>query len=66
MSTQLRYPAWQEPYIAAMLEMNSASVHTKIAIAQRAIHSRMVSSKAEPEERQAILDALNALKFLNR
>jgi hypothetical protein len=65
MSLQLRYPVWQESYLAAMLEMNSAAQRAKIAAAQHAIHNRLIHSKAEPEERQAILDALNALKFLN-
>jgi hypothetical protein len=66
MSHQLRYPIWQGHYLAAMLEMNSTAQHSKILAVQTAIQSRMVSSKAEPEERQVILDALNALKFLNR
>jgi hypothetical protein len=66
MSPQLRYPVWQEYYVAAMLETNSAAQHSKIATAEHAIHRRMAGSKAEPEERQAIQDALNALKFLNR
>jgi hypothetical protein len=66
MAPQLRYPVWQESYIAAMLEMNSAAQRAKIAAAQAAIQKRMVGSRAEPEERQAILDALNALKFMNR
>jgi hypothetical protein len=66
MSNPLRYPAWQESYIAAMLEMNSAAKRAKIVAAQDAIRSRMVGATTEPEERQAIADALNALKFLNR
>jgi hypothetical protein len=66
MPNTLRYPGWQGPYLAAILEMNSAEKHAKIATAEDAIRSRMMSSKTEPEERQAIQDALNALKFLNR
>jgi hypothetical protein len=66
MASPLRYPVWQESYIAAMLETKSATVKVKIAVAKSVIGHRMVSSKAEPEERQAILDALNALQFLNR
>jgi hypothetical protein len=66
MAYPLRYPMWQEPYIAAMLEMNLAAKYAKIAAAQAAIQNRMVTSRAEPEERQAIQDALNAFKFLNR
>jgi hypothetical protein len=66
MANTLQYPGWQEPYLAAILEMNSAEKHAKIATAQDAIRNRVMSSKTEPEEHQAIQDALNALKFLNR
>ena len=62
----MRYPVWQGQYRAAMLETNKTLKHTKVRAVQKAIHERMVGSKAEPEERQAIEDALNALKFLNR
>jgi hypothetical protein len=61
----LRYPVWQESYVAAILEMNLAAKHAKIAAAQAAIRGRIVSGKTEPEEHQVIQDALNALKFLN-
>jgi len=66
MPDMLRYPAWQGPYVAAVLEMNATAKHAKIATAEDAIRARMTSSKTEPEERQAIQDALHALKFLNR
>jgi hypothetical protein len=66
MPTPLRYPAWQESYLTAMLEMNSAAIKGKIISAEEALHLRLASKKTEPEERQAILDALGALKFLNR
>ena len=64
--SHLEYPVWQESYIEAMLELNPAAQPAKIATAEHAIHNRMVGSKAEPEERQAVLDALSALKFLKR
>lgn len=66
MPNALHYPTWQGHYLAAVLEMNSRMMKVKIADAEDAIRSRMLGSKAGPEERQAILDALNALKFLNR
>jgi hypothetical protein len=66
MADPLRYPVWQAPYVGAMLETNSATAKVKISTAEGAIDRRMVSSKAEPEERQAVLVALNALQFLNR
>jgi hypothetical protein len=66
MDYPLRYPVWQESYLAAMLEMNSVAKRAKIAAAQDAIRKRIVSNGAAPEEHQAIQDALNALRFLNR
>jgi len=66
MQHPLRYPIWQGHYLAALLEMNPGTRKVKIASAEDAIRSHMVMSKAEPEEHQAIQDALNALKFLNR
>jgi len=65
MPDALRYPGWQGPYLAAVLEMNATAKHAKIATAEDAIRARMMSCKTEPAERQAIQDALNALKFLN-
>ena len=66
MLSSLRYPVWQGHYLAAMIEMNSTKMRSKIVAAQDAIRYRLLGDKAEPEERQAIQDALNALKFLNR
>jgi len=66
MSVALRYPVWQKHSLAAMLEMDSGTMKIKIANAETVIRNRMVDSKAGPEERQAISDALNALRFLNR
>ncbi|MGA2420540.1 MAG: hypothetical protein ABSG69_10680 [Candidatus Acidiferrum sp.] len=66
MPNTLRYPVWQGHYLAAMLEMNSRMMKARIVDAQDAIRSRMIGSEAEPEERQAISDALQALRFLSR
>jgi hypothetical protein len=66
MPRKLPYPLWQNAYLAAMLERDSAKMKAKIDDAEDGIHRRMVNSKAEPEERQAVLDALNALSFLRR
>jgi hypothetical protein len=63
---QFQYPVWQEPFLAAMREMDSNKAKVKIATAEIAIHSRMIRSRAEPAEREAILNALNALKFIKR
>jgi hypothetical protein len=66
MPDRLQYPMWQKSYLSAMMEMDSRKIKTKIAAAEDVIHRRMSDSKASSEERQAIHDALNALKFLNR
>jgi hypothetical protein len=66
MLNRLQYSVWQEPYLAAMLEMDAIKAKVKIALAEGAIHFRMIGSRAEPAERQAILNALNALKFIKR
>ena len=63
---QFQYPVWQVPFLAAMREMDSIKAKVKIAAAEIAIHSRMIRSRAEPAERDAILNALNALKFIKR
>jgi hypothetical protein len=66
MLNQFRYPVWQEPYLAAIIEMDSAKMKAKIAFAEDAIRVYMIDGEAEPAERQAILGALNALKFIRR
>jgi len=66
MAVPLKYPVWQNPYLAAMLGIDSVKTKTRIAAAETAIHRRMVQSGAAPEERQAVLAALNALGFLKR
>jgi tellurite resistance protein len=66
MLNQFRYPVWQEPYLAAMIEMDSTKTKAKIAFAEDAIRVCMIDGEAEPAEREAIVDALNALKFIKR
>jgi hypothetical protein len=66
MDVPLRYPIWQSPYLAAMLEMDSVKMKAKITDAISAIHRRMIYKPAQPEERLAVGTALNALEFLNQ
>jgi len=66
MDEHLKYPEWRGPYLAAMLEVDSIKMKAKIGMAEDAIHFRMIGSRAEPAKRQAILVALNALKFIKR
>jgi hypothetical protein len=61
---RLKYAVWQEPYIAAMTELDSRKIPRKLAAAKEAIYLRM--GGADGEEHEAILAALNALQFFSK
>jgi hypothetical protein len=63
LTDRLKYPDWQGIYLAAMMECDPRRLKAKITAAQDAIHARLLKEKTKQEERQAISDALNALKF---
>jgi hypothetical protein len=63
---QLRYPIWQESYLSAMIETDSAKLKARIAAAENNIRMRTIEMPESSEERQAIFDAVNALRFLTR
>jgi hypothetical protein len=63
---QLRYPTWQESYLSAMMEINSAKLKVKIAAAENDIRIRTIEMPESSEERQAISDAVNSLRYLTR
>jgi hypothetical protein len=63
----LKYPTWQEPYRAAILETNPNLLKHKIAAAEQAVTLRfkeLENSANRREERLALTDALTALKIL--
>jgi hypothetical protein len=63
---QLQYPTWQESYLSAMMEIDSAKLKLKIAAAESNIRIRTIEMPESYEERQAIFDAVNGLRSLTR
>ena len=70
--SDIRYPAWQKEYQAALVERDTKKLLERVHTAETAIFNRLqelIQSSDNPEfeaERQAIQDALNALRFLKR
>jgi hypothetical protein len=63
---QRPYPIWQKSYLSAMMEIDSAKLKTKIAAAENNMRMRTIEMPESSEERQAIFNAMNALRFLTR
>ena len=61
--TGLKYPQWQRPYRAALLETDPPKLHEKLMQAENAIFLRP-SRTDHHEERLAINDAISALRSL--
>jgi len=63
----LKYPTWQEPYRAAVIEINPKLFKHKISTAQQAAMLRLKqleNSADHHHELIALTDALTALKIL--
>jgi hypothetical protein len=63
----LKYPTWQEPYRAAVIETNPTLLKQKISDAQQAVILRLKqleNSADHHHELIALTDALTALKIL--
>jgi hypothetical protein len=63
----LKYPSWQKPYRAAVIETNPKLLKQKIAAAEQAAKLRLKeleNSADHHEELIALTDALTALKIL--
>ena len=63
----LKYPTWQEPYRAAVIETNPKLLKHKIAGAEQAAILRfkeLENSSDHQAELRALTDALTALKIL--
>jgi hypothetical protein len=63
----LKYPIWQEPYRAAIIEANPKRLKQKIAGAEQAVILRLkqLENNADHHELRALTDALSAaLKIL--
>ena len=63
------YPQWQAEYQAALLELDPKALFEKVMAAETAIFNRLQAMSHNPDEtaeRQAIEDALAALRVLKR
>jgi hypothetical protein len=66
-SDDLKYPEWQKPIQAAMLEFDPQHLRNRIASAEAAISARlaMLSEASDGDaERLAIQDGVRLLRFL--
>ena len=71
-SSDVSYPAWQPEYKAAFLEFDPKKLRESVQAAEAAIFNRLQELKQSLDsldseaERQAIQDALSALRLLQR
>jgi hypothetical protein len=65
----LRYPEWERPYRAALLEVDLKKLTEHVAEAEAAILKRLQQlseSQDEQAERQVIQDAISTLRVIKR
>jgi hypothetical protein len=65
--SDLEYPEWQEPYRAALLELDAERLVQRVNAAETAIYLRLQELRMSSDgflERKAIQDALNGLHVL--
>ena len=63
----LKYPIWQEPYRAAVIEINPTLLKLKIAAAEQAAKLRLKQLETSTDHHHeliALTDALTAMKIL--
>jgi hypothetical protein len=68
-SPSLLYPEWQNEYAAALVELDREKLSERVAASEAAIFNRLqaISQSSDHQaERQAIEDALTALRVLKR
>jgi hypothetical protein len=68
-SRNMLYPDWQNEYQAALLELDDKKLFERVQAAETAIFNRLQAISGELDcgaERQAIDDALSALRILKR
>ena len=68
-TANLRFPAWQQYYQSALIETDHEKLKDRITDAENAIFNRfqaLAGSVDHYAEREAIEDALNALRGLKR
>jgi hypothetical protein len=65
----LKYPEWQNPFREALLEIDCEKLQSKMMKAEEAIFQRLqqlAGTSGSEAERQAIEDAISALRVLKR
>jgi predicted DNA-binding protein (UPF0278 family) len=65
----LKYPEWQNPFREALLELDREKLQSKMMKAEEAIFQRLqqlAETSDSHAERQAIEDAISALRVLKR
>ena len=69
MEEELKYPKWQEPLKAAILEIDKEKLKLRVEAAEAAIFQRqqeLAQNHHDLVEQQAIQDALNTLRIIKR
>jgi hypothetical protein len=69
LSPEILYPQWQNEYAAALVELDREKLPQRLAASEAAIYKRLqaISQSSDHQaERQAIEDALAALRVLKR
>lgn len=69
MNTVLKYPRWQEPLAAAILEFNPQQLGGKLEKAEEAIAGRieeLVTESGDEHERRALRDGLSIVQGVRR
>ena len=69
MSLELKYPQWQKPLKAALIEVDPRELHAKVQMAEMAISSRMQqleSASVSKDELSALADALSAIRVMKK
>ena len=69
MNMELKYPRWQEPLAAAILEFNPQQLRGKLEKAEEAIANRideLLSENDGEHERRALLDGLSIVRSVKR
>jgi hypothetical protein len=63
----MKYPKWQKPYLAALMEVKQAEVSVKIAVAEVAVSQRtreLITTAWDIDEHLALRDATFSLHLL--
>lgn len=69
MSSELRYPGWQNPCVDALTELDPSKMVERVNLAETAIYARLQELEASSdgaEERLAIEDAIKTLHKVKR